>query len=87
MSLQEDAAYKPPHYQDALEEDEAEEEAEVEEQQPMPMLLPPRTHLVTLHSEHNSRGSSSERFRESLEECCGTLIEAMFQLPLSPDKE
>ena len=87
VSLQEDAAYESPHYQDNQVEEEAEEGAEVEEQQPLPMLLPLRIHSATPRSEHSSRGSSSERLRESLEECCGTLIETMFQLPLSPDKE
>ena len=86
-SLQEDAAYKPPHYQDDQEEEEAEEEAEVEEQQPLPMLLLPRIQSATQHSEHSSRGSSSERSRESLEELCGTLIEETFQLPPSPEEE
>ena len=86
-SLLEDANYQPPHYQDDQEEGEVEEEVEEEEQHPLPVLLPPRIQSATPHSEHNSRGSSLERLQESLEEHCGTLIEAMFQLPPSPDKE
>ena len=76
-SLQEDAAYEPPCYQDTQDEGEAEEEVEVEEQQPLPILLQPRI----LPSEHSSPGSYLERLSESLDEHCGTLIEAMFQLP------
>ena len=87
VSLQEDANYKPPCYQDDQEEGELEEEVEEEEQQPLPIQLLPRIQLATPHSEHNSRGSSLERLRESLEEHCGTLIETTFQLPPSPDKE
>ena len=41
VSLQEDAAYQPPRYQDNQDEAEAEEEVEVEEQQPLPVLLQP----------------------------------------------
>ena len=83
-SLQEDAAYESPCYQDVLEEVEEEEEAEVEEQ-PLPMSLLPRIQLATPSSEHNSPESSQARLRESLEEHCGTLIEAMFHLPESPE--
>ena len=86
-SLQEDAAYEPPHYQDVPEEVEEEEEAEVEEQQPLPVLLPPRIQSATPRSEHNSPASSPERLRESLEELCGTLIEATFHLPESPESD
>ena len=86
-SLQEDAAYEPPCYQDDLDEEEAEEEAEVEEQQPLPMLLQPRIQSATLHSEHNSPVSSQERLRESLDELCGTLIEMTFHLPESPESD
>ena len=84
-SLQEDAAYEPPCYQDDQDEEEAEEEAEVEEQEPLPILLQPRTQSATPHSEHNSPGSSSERLSKSLEEHCAMLIEAMFQLPDTPE--
>ena len=62
-------------------------EVEEEEQQPLPVLLPPRIQSATPHSEHNSPESSQERLRESLEEHCGTLIETMFQLPPSPDEK
>ena len=86
-SLQEDAAYQPPHYQDDQDEGVEEEEVEVEEQQPLPMLLPPRIQLATPHLEHSSPGSSLERLRESLDEHCGTLIEATFQLPESPEED
>ena len=54
VSLQEDAAYEPPRYQDEQVKEEAGEEAEIEEQQPLPILLPPRIQSVTPHSEHNS---------------------------------
>ena len=87
MSLQEDAAYKPPHYQDDQDAGEVEEEAEVEEQQPLPVLLPPRIQSATPCPEHSSPGSSSERLRESLDEHCGTLIETTFQLPESPESD
>ena len=80
-SLQEDAAYEPPCYQDDQDKEEAEEEAEVEEQQPLPVLLQLRIQLATPHLEHSSPGSSLERLSESLEEHCGTLIEATFRLP------
>ena len=86
-SLQEDAAYEPPCYQDDQDEEEAEEEVEVEEQQPLPMLLQLRIQSATPSLERNSPGSSLERLRESLEEHCGTLIETTFQLPESPDEE
>ena len=84
-SLQEDAAYEPPCYQDDQDEEEAEEEAEVEEQQPLPVLLQPRTQSATLHSEHNCPGSSLERSNELLEEPFGTLIEETFRLPETPE--
>ena len=77
-SLQEDAAYQPPCYQDDQDEGEAEEEVEEEEQQPLPVLLQPRIQSATLHSENSSQGSSLERSRESLDKLCGTLIEATF---------
>ena len=86
-SLQEDAAYEPPHYQGDRDEEEAEEEAEVEEQQPLPVLLQPRIQSATPPSEHNSPESSLARSRESLEELCGTLIETMFLLPESPESD
>ena len=75
--------YEPPRYQD----NQDEEEAEVEEQQPLPILLPPRIQSATLHSEHNSPESSLERLSESLDEHCGTLIEATFQLPGTPEED
>ena len=53
VSLQEDAAYKSPCYQDDQDKEEAEEEAEVEEQQPLPVLLQPRIQSATPHSECN----------------------------------
>ena len=85
-SLQEDAAYKPPHYQGDQDEEEAEEEAEVEEQQPLPVLLQLRIQSATPHSEHNLPESSVARLRESLEELSGT-IETMFHLPESPESD
>ena len=86
-SLHEDAAYEPPRYQDIPEEVEEEEEIEVEEQQPLPISLQPRTQSAIPNSEHNSPASSQERLRESLEELCGTIIEAMFHLPESPESD
>ena len=86
-SLQEDAAYDPPRYQDDQDKEEEEEEAEVEEQQPLPVLLQPRIQSATQHSEHNSPESSQERLRESLDELCGTIIETMFHLPESPESD
>ena len=83
VSLQEDAAYQPPCYQDDQDEGEVEEEVEEEEQQPLPVLLLPRIQLATLPLEHSSPGSSLERLRESLDKHCGTLIETTFQLPES----
>ena len=53
-SLQEDANYEPPRFQDDQEEGEVEEEVEEEEQQPLPIQLPPRIQSATPHSEHNS---------------------------------
>ena len=53
-SLLEDANYKPPRYQDAQEEGEVVEEVEEEEQQPLPILLPPRIPSATPRSEHSS---------------------------------
>ena len=50
VSLQEDAAYEPPRYQDVPEEVEEEEEAEVEEQQPLPVLLDRKS--TRLNSSH-----------------------------------
>ena len=85
VSLQEDANYEPPRYQDDQEEGEVVEEVEEEEQQPLPIPLLPRIQSATLHSEHSSQGSSLEGLQESLEELCGTVIEAAFQLP--PDEE
>ena len=85
VSLQEDAAYEPPHYQGAQDEEEAEEKAEVEEQQPLPVLLQPRIQSATPHSEHSSPELYLERLSESLDKHCGTLIETMFQLPESPE--
>ena len=87
VSLQEDAAYEPPHYQDVLEEVEEEEEVEVEEQQPLPILLLLRIQLATQSSEHNSPKSSQVRLRELLDEHCGTLIEATFHLPESSESD
>ena len=46
-SLQEDAAYEPPHYQDVPEEVEEDEREEVEEQPPLPVLLQPRIQSAT----------------------------------------
>ena len=86
-SLQEDAAYKPPRFQDDQDEVEAEEEVEVEEQQPLPVLLQPRIQSATPHSEHNSPESSQERLSKSLDEHCGTLIETTFALPESPESD
>ena len=86
-SLQEDAAYEPPHYQDDQDKEEAEEEVEVEEQEPLPVLLPPRIQSATPRSEHSSPELSQERLRESLDEHCGTLIETMFHLPESPESD
>ena len=86
-SLQEDAAYEPPHYQDDQDKEEAEEEAEVEEQQPLPIQLQPRIQSAPPHLEHNSLESSQERLRESLDELCGTLIETAFHLPESPESD
>ena len=86
-SLQEDAAYELPRYQDDRDEGEEEEEVEVEEQQPLPILLPPRIQSATPPSEHSSPGSYLERLRESLDEHCGTLIETTFRLPESPPEE
>ena len=63
------------------------EEVEVEEQQPLPVLLQLRIQSATQPSEHNSQESSLERLNESLEEHCGTLIEAMFQLPESLEQD
>ena len=77
-SLQEDAAYEPPCYQDDQDKGEVEEEVEEEEQEPLPILLLLRIQLATLHSEYNSQGSSLERLRESLDEHCGMLIETTF---------
>ena len=85
-SLQADTAYEPPRYQGTQEEVEEEEEAEVEEQ-PLPVLLPLRTHSATQCSEHNSPELSEARLRESLEEHCGTLIEATFHLPTTPPSD
>ena len=86
-SLREDAAYEPPRYQDVPEEVEEDEREEVEEQPPLPVLLQPRIQSATPPLEHNSPESSQERLRESLEELCGTLIEATFQLPESPESD
>ena len=84
-SLQEDAAYQPPRYQDSQDEGEEEGEEEEEELPPLPIPEPPGTQLVIPPSEHNSPGSSLERSRESLDERLGTIIEAMFRLPKSPE--
>ena len=86
-SLQEDAAYEPPCYEGAQDEGEAEEEVEVEEQQPLPVLLQPRTQSATPPLEHNSPESSQERLRESLDELCGTQMETTFQLPELPEED
>ena len=85
VSLQEDAAYESPCYQDDQDEEEAEEGVEVEEQQPLPILLAPRIQSATPHLEHSSPESSQERLRESLDELCGMLIETIFHLPESPE--
>ena len=86
-SLQEDAAYEPPCYQDDQDKGEVEEEVEEEEQEPLPILLLLRIQLATPHSEYNSQGSSLERLRESLDEHCGMLIETTFWLPESPESD
>ena len=86
-SLQEDTAYQPPCYQDDPDKGEAEEEVEEEEQPPLPIRDPSGTQLEIPPSEHNSPGSSLERLRESLEEHLGTIIEATFQLPESPESD
>ena len=84
-SLQEDTAYEPPRYQDNQGEGEEEEEVEDEELSPLPISGPSGTQLEIPPSEHNSPGSSLERLRESLDEHLGTIIEATFQLPGSPE--
>ena len=86
-SLLEDAAYEPPRYQDNQDEGEGEEEAEEEELPPLPIPGPLGTHSEIPPSEHNSPGLSSERLREQLEEHLGTIIEAAFQLPESPETD
>ena len=85
VSLQEDAAYEPPRYQDDQDEEEAVEDAAVEEQQPLPVLLQPTIRSATPHSEHNSPELLLERSSELLDEHCGTLIEATFRLPETPE--
>ena len=82
-SLQEDAAYQPPCYQDNPDKGEVEEEVEEEEQPPLPIPDPSGTQSGTQPSEHNSPGSSLERLSALLEEHLGTIIEATFQLPES----
>ena len=83
-SLQEDAAYEPPCYQDDQDEGEVVEEVEVEEEPPLPIPGPSGIQSMIPPSEHNSPGSSLERLRESLDEHLGTIIEETFQLPESP---
>ena len=85
MSLQEDAAYQPPHFQDAQSEEEEEEEKEEEEDHPLPIPGPSRTHLEIPRSEHNSPEPYLVRSRESLDKHLGTIIETTFQLPESLD--
>ena len=89
MSLQEDAAYQPPCFQDAQseEEEEEEEEGEEEEEHPLPIPDPSGTHLAIPRSEHNSPEQSSERSRELLDKHLGTIIETMFQLPELPESD
>ena len=86
-SLQEDAAYQPPHYQDVQSEGEEEEEGEVEEECPLPIPDLSGTQLLIPRSEHNSPEPSLERSRESLDEHIQTMIEATFQLPESPESD
>ena len=87
VSLQEDAAYHPPCYQDDQDEGEVVEEVKEEEQPPLPIPDPSGTQLWIPHSERNSPGSSLERLRELLEEHLGTIIEVTFQLPESPESD
>ena len=86
-SLQEDAAYEPPCYQDAQDKEEVEEEVEEEELPPLPIPGPSGIQSMIPPSVHNSPGSSLERLRDSLDEHLGTIIEAMFQLPESPETD
>ena len=86
-SLLEDAAYQPPGYQDSQDKGEAVEEVEEEELPPLPIPGPSGIQSMIPPSEHNSPGSSLERLRDSLDEHLGTIIEAMFQLPESPETD
>ena len=87
VSQLEDTDYQLPCFQDTQSEGEEEEEGEVEEECPLPIPDLSGTHLVILHSEHNSPEQSSERSRESLDKHLGTIIEATFQLPESPESD
>ena len=55
-SLQEDAAYQPPHYQDAQSEVEEEEEGEVEEECPLPIPDPSQGCLRSSTCQGQKRG-------------------------------
>ena len=87
VSLLEDADYQPPCFQDDQSEGEEEEEGELKEECPLPIPDPSGTHSVIPHSEHNSPEQSLERSRELLDKHLGTIIEAMFQLPESPEPD
>ena len=86
-SLQEDTAYQPPCFQDAQSKGEENEEGEVKEECPLPIPDLMGTHLEIPHSEHNSPERFSERLRELLDKHLGTIIEATFQLPESPESD
>ena len=86
-SLLEDTNYQSPRYLDDLDEGEVEEEVAEGELPPLPVPAPQGTQSGILPSEHNSPGSSSERSSELLDKHLGTIIEATFQLPESPESD
>ena len=83
VSLQADADYQPPCFQDTSNQRAEEKEIEGEKEHPMPIPDPSGTHSEIPHLEHSFRERSSTSSRDLLDEHLGTIIEEMFWLPES----